>query len=811
MPKQTVIRPSGVITQPNEYGELPPGTLSVGDNIQIRRTSVIEPRNAFEQWQAIAAITYKMWAVGDEGRVLRIGPGSDYITAVCDGSTQKTLGLEGPDSLEEYTPGKTHLASARDRVIFTYQKYPVIWDPNEATPPVAYTCRQSGLTPLLISDVTETTGGSIWLTGNYVAYAAVLRRTESDGYVVRGAASTKLIKHNDAGADRLATVRLTWPDNATIHVDDVIELYRVPQQNSADLLGDEYRLALEYEITSADITAGYVDILDTCLETALSTYMYTNPSQLGADKTYLPPPPSSDVVTFKKVTFYTTTSLWHQVATRIPNKWGALSTADEVSHGIGSRSLTGNFTNLSSTFTVADSTGLKIGQIIRSTVPGVDNTRITSVSAPSGAATIGFNGTAGATLGSTISVYDVISIDGVELDAHTPETLINALGAAMIAGTVQTLLFAAPTLDLSSSSVEGQALVFQNSVPPESFTIKATNGQNYSPPLAEYSGAAQTSTADPRTDRVSFSEVDQPENVPPANRFLVGSGVILKLWATQDSLFAFCTDGIFRIDGDGDDWSVKPFDPDTILLAPDAVDSMDNNIYAFTTAGLVSITDSGGVRKISAPYIDEDLRELWNLFSDGAIHELPYTWGVQLICDKHRHEAWLNFNDYGIDGDGFIQTWIWNSNTQTFVTQSDQETLALTYAPFLRSMLTSTTNIFQYDTDNWMETNVEFNSVFAEDLGLLKQWIDVTLFFEDLTENADMTPRFEGLEYPDGYTIEDTAGAFDHVIAPLLTAICNKHMRFGYFLTAAGDSGNPYYKLKGLSYRYRLAAEPLTR
>lgn len=805
MPKQTVIRPTGVVTQPNEYGDLPPGTLSVGDGIQIRRSHVIEPRNSFQDWSVLDA-TYDQavklwpWSIGS----LVVGRKSDNTTRLFYSQPTPSPFVSNVyyGEIGDFiacSPGKTHFSQARDRMFVTNDQPPLVYG--------EFGGRQAGIAPLFISDITETTGGSIWLEDKYVAYAAVLRLTDSDGYVVRGAVSNKYIAHNNAGADRLATVRLIWPSDFDSTINNffniTLELYRVPQQESAGLLGDEYRLAVEHKISSADIAAGYVDLLDTCLETGLSTYMYTNPSQKGPDKTYNMPPPSTDVVTFKGATFYNTTSIWHKVATRIPNKWGALSTADEIAHGIGSRSFVGNFTTTQSTFTVADATGIKVGQIIRSTVPGVDLTTVTNVAG----LVITFSGTAGATLGSTISIYDVIVIDGVSLDAHTPQHLVRALGAAMIAGTVQTSLYAAPTLDRDDFSVEGQILTFINAVPPNSFTIKATNGQNYSPPLTEFSGTAATSTDDPRTNRVHYSEFDQPENVPLINTFLLGSGTILKLWATQDSLFAFCSDGIFRIDGHGDDWSVKPVDPDTILLAPDAVDSMDNQIYAFTTAGLISLSDSGGVKKISAPFIDEDLRELWNQFTEED-PPLPYTWGVQLACDKFRNEVWLNFNDY--KDDGFVQTWIWNVNTETFVTQSAEEPSAIAYAPEYRTMLLGSDALRTYDPDNWMATDVEFNSIFADDLGLLKQWIDVTLFFEDLGDVSLFLPRFEGLEYDDAYEIPATAGAFDHVVAPLLTAVCNKHIRFGYVMDEAeGESDKPYYKLKGVTYRYRLAAEPL--
>jgi len=803
MPKQTIVRPTGVVTQPNEYGELPPGTLSVGDGIQIRGQSVIEPRNAFEEITIVDPDynqAVKLWP-RSVGALIVGRKTSDDTTRLFYGQFGGSFGeiaYNGTDHFS-FSAGKAHFSDTRERVVITSEQPPAILakDTIEA--------RQAGIAPLFISEINVTTGGEIWEQTKYIGYAAVLRHIEEDGYVVLGPVSSTLIAQNLASSHRLATVRLTWPTNFNFHAGDVIELYRLPQQDSVDLLGAEYRLAVQYQPTTAEIAAHSVDILDTCLETALSTYLYTNPSQKGFDKSNWMAPPSSDVCTFKSTTFYTSTAVAHQFVTRIPNVWGDLTTADAIAHGIGTRTVTGAFTVGFNTFvvpTIADTAGIVPGQTIASADPGVDNTVVTSVVGQ----VIQFTGSATVPGSASVDISDMLAIDGISFSIANAERLAAELGLEMSLGGIQTLLFADPALLITGpENVLGQTLTFINAVPPNAFTIAATNGANYSPPIAEYGVATTDSMNDARTNRVHYSEIEQPECVPSANFFYVGSGTILKLWATQDSLFVFCSDGIFRIDGDGDDWSVKPFDPDTILLAPDAISSMNNEIYAFTTAGFITITDSGGVKKVSALLIDEDLRELWNQFTE-TTPALPYTWGVQIACDKHRSEVWLNFNDY-TDG-GFVQTWIWNVNTRTFVTQGVETPSALVYVPYNRSMVLGSDALRAYDPDAWMETDIEFNSVYAEDLGVLKQWIDVTLFFEDLSDDVEFLPRFEGEEYVDGYLLAQTSGAFDHVVAPLLTAVHNKHMRFGYEMEA-GEGPNPYYKLKGLTYRYRIAAEPL--
>lgn len=806
MPKETVLRPNGIATQPNEYGDVPPGTLSVGDGIQIRRKSVIEPRNAFEAWQSGAGTpAYKLWPL-DVEQIIKIAPsGAAYETAVLDGTVGHALALAGPDSLDDYDPGKTHITRARDRVFFTYAKYPVVWDPTDVT----YTARQTGLPPpvWIDIDISTTAGDGLWLlTDNVTAYRALYKRKFSDGYLLTGAVSIT-IASNIAAADCLPQVTVYGLGNFPLIAGDLIELYRVPQQISVDLLGGDFQLATVHEITSGEASAGWATFYDSIVDEQLEAYLYVNETQQGPSKQNFMPPRSYDVCTFKKATFYASSEAWHAVKVTLP---GLVSESGET-RGFGGVRAThaGSITtNGSPVITnVASLTGIVVGQVLDTGSGTFPSNAFVISTGGAGPFTVTMSAAATATINPyTFSTIDTIEIDGVKYEYLTFALFMEEFALAAANGDTDVIVIPAEVVQAATGSL-GVTLTFFKPISGSApFTIRASNGGNLSPPLPAGGATPQTSKSDPRTDRAHYSKIDEPEAVPPDNTLLVGSGTILKLWATQDSLFAFCSDGIFRIDGDGDDWSVKPVDPDTVLLAPDAVDSMDNNIYAFTTAGLISLTDSGGVRKISASYIDEELRTLWNQFTE-VDPPLPYTWGVQIACDKQRSEVWLNFNDY--EDDGFIKTWIWHANTETFVTQSEVETVAVAYAPFLRSIVVmseGTDRLDQYDPDNWMDTDVEFNSVYADDLGLLKQWIDVTLFLEDLDDDTSFLPRFEGVAYGSSYTLAETAGAFDHVVAPLLTAVHNKHLRFGYV-----TGSNVYYRLKGLTFRYRLAAEALTR
>jgi hypothetical protein len=116
-----------------------------------------------------------------------------------------------------------------------------------------------------------------------------------------------------------------------------------------------------------------------------------------------------------------------------------------------------------------------------------------------------------------------------------------------------------------------------------------------------------------------------------------------------------------------------------------------------------------------------------------------------------------------------------------------------------------------YDTTNtlFMDPLIVFNEVFGEDLAGLKEWIDVTIFFEDLIEGtAAFHPQFEGVDYPSPYSLPPTDGSFEHVVAPLLDATNLKHLRFGFSMSAV-ENPQPNFRMLGFYARYRMASETL--
>lgn len=145
------------------------------------------------------------------------------------------------------------------------------------------------------------------------------------------------------------------------------------------------------------------------------------------------------------------------------------------------------------------------------------------------------------------------------------------------------------------------------------------------------SSAATVTENDDKPNRVYYSKLNQPEAVPLVNYFDVGAmdKAILRIFPLRDTLFVLKEDGLFRISGEVSPFTLSLFDSSCILSAPDSVSVANNNIYAWTTQGIQTITESG-VNTISRPIDTEILK----VSSSGYTGFKTATWGVGYDSDN---------------------------------------------------------------------------------------------------------------------------------------------------------------------------------
>lgn len=160
----------------------------------------------------------------------------------------------------------------------------------------------------------------------------------------------------------------------------------------------------------------------------------------------------------------------------------------------------------------------------------------------------------------------------------------------------------------------------------EYVTVAGTTGA-----LIKTSDAVVTEN-DNKPNRVYYSKLQQPEAVPQSvNYFDVGAKdkAILRIFPLRDTLFVLKEDGLFRISGEVAPFTLSLFDSSCILVAPDSVSVANNTVYAWTTQGLSTITESG-VQTISRP-IDVDVLRVSSTRYTGF---KTATWGMGYDSDN---------------------------------------------------------------------------------------------------------------------------------------------------------------------------------
>lgn len=392
------------------------------------------------------------------------------------------------------------------------------------------------------------TTGSGWFTNStQVAYRIVWGYTDENNNLILGAPSQRIIVANNSGGSTNVSLTFTIPDDIT--TDYIYQIYRSPM--SVDLTtapNDECQLVIQTNPTSGEITAGTITLTDTVPDALRGATIYTANSQQGILQANYQPPLCVDLCFFKGFVFYANTT---------------------------------NKQNLSITLiSVGASSGLVADDTI--TIDGVLYTAKASETAASGEFKVETGGTPSYNIEQTAkSLCHVINV-------YASNTTVYAYYVS------------------GYNDLPGAILIKERGVGDSAFTVSVSRATAWYFPSA-------TSMNDNLPAQVLVSKFQQPEAVPIINNLggSIGSAdqPILRIIALRNSVFVFKADGVFRITGDDlDTFSVTPWDNTVILRSPEAAVLLNNQIYCFTTQGIISVSETGSAI-ISRP-IEKDLLEI---------------------------------------------------------------------------------------------------------------------------------------------------------------------------------------------------------
>lgn len=397
------------------------------------------------------------------------------------------------------------------------------------------------------------TGASGFMPDNsQVAYRVVWGYRDANDNLIIGAPSQRIVIANAAGGTRDVSLTFTVPSSVTTSW--FYQVYRsAASASSSTEPSDELGLVFEGNPSAGQITARSVTLTDQTPNSLRGADLYTNASQEGLANQNNPPPLARDIATYRGYTFYANTTSKHRFFFDILAVGGT--------NGIA----------LDNTITIA-------GEVY--TAKAAEN-----VSADE------FLLETGGTPAQNI--------------ADTARSLVKVINESSSTTSVYAYYLSGP------NDLPGKILIEERIVGGSAFnTVASANGGAYNPNLS----TSRASTNDRGKNKLFFSKPFEPEAVPLPSFRNVGSAEaeILRIEALRDSLFIFKEDGIFRLSGETEQtFVVDLFDRSTVLLAADSVQTLNNQIFAYTDQGIVSVSEAGV--QVRSRMIERTLLELYGV------------------------------------------------------------------------------------------------------------------------------------------------------------------------------------------------------
>lgn len=201
------------------------------------------------------------------------------------------------------------------------------------------------------------------------------------------------------------------------------------------------------------------------------------------------------------------------------------------------------------------------------------------------------------------------------------------------------------------------------------YTLDSIEGQ-FNPTLGTTATSTNAvSTNEVRANRIYYSKYQQPEAVPLVNYIDIGprDKSIQRILSLRDALFVFKEEGIYRVTGDTAPFTIQDFDNSVYIRSVDSATVLNNQIYALTSQGVVTVTDTG-VEVIS--------RNIENIFSQITREGYAYqtaTFGVAYETDR----AYLLFTVFNKEDTTATICYRFNTFTRTWTAWDISETCGL--------------------------------------------------------------------------------------------------------------------------------------
>ena len=402
-----------------------------------------------------------------------------------------------------------------------------------------------------------------------------------------------------------------------------LQVYATEPVVLATPTGDEMRLVYDIELTNQQwiFTAG-----DPTLSIAVNPYLngpalYTNETQEGIAQASYRPRIAKCMAAFKGMSFYGDllpeySQILEGTTGDGPSAARVMAIGSEYEQLGGTATIGSPVIQFPATFISDDYlTGCYVSQ---DGIVGTAGTIIPADARIVAVSTGGAFGTDTITLDKNalssaavpiLYVHDVLTVDGEEFINGALSDMPNRQFGSR---SDLVALVAAHTdvrLEVSSNDEDPYTLLWQaDSTITISYQPRLTNGTL----VGLYGVTAVTSSAaQADRSRVMWSKALQPEAVPRLNFQDIGAWrePVLRMVPTRDSLFVLKTDGVWRITGESPETlRVEEFDRTIRLIHRRAADVFDNQVWAWTSNGIVALSEAG-TQRMSEPSIGVALQD----------------------------------------------------------------------------------------------------------------------------------------------------------------------------------------------------------
>ena len=548
----------GLHTYSSELSGVPAGGLSVARNVDITRQNIVGPRRGYNY------LTYDLPLTTDRASKLVF-----YNSAVFSHYNDATFsfydtgaGFSSRGALIAPTTASSIKSAKMNKNLFLTSSSGL--QKMDDTTAAIY---QAGLPQGIHTESALSGTGTAVANGDNVAYRYLIGSKDNNKNLILGGVSSRNELANGAGSTQDVTLTCNLPDG--LSTSQFVQLYR--SIGSTGTPSDEMQLAFEHNITSTDITNGYVTIEDIVPDDLLGAYLYTSPSQDTIANNNFEPPVANDIAEYKGHLFFADVTSKHRFTFTIIGV--------SAPNGI----------QVDDTMTIGDGTTTEVY-----------------------------------TAKSTESVgskhYKVFTAGSVEQNiADTAESLVKVINEGSAA-------WYAYLLTTGAGGLPGGILLEERTFGGAEFNVTSDRSTAYSPQLESTATDSQKSSNDEFKNGLMFSKQGQPEGVPLKNIFFVGSSDdrIKRIISLRDGLFILKTDGVFVLRGNSEtSFSVQPLDLTAKIISTDSVEVVNNMIYGLFDAGVCEVSDSG-VSVVSLP-IKEQFEEL---MSDTLDELEDYGFGV---------------------------------------------------------------------------------------------------------------------------------------------------------------------------------------